>query len=270
MLLEVNLIPTAGITNPALRNVGSLRNTGLEFALRTVNIDTKDFSWTTDFNISFNENEILELGAFDEIFVDIRGGWHQIVNEVILTPGEAIGSFYGFETAGIFPEGSTEGTPGSRIFVDQNGDGVINDDDRVIIGNALPKHFGGLTNQFNYKNFDLSVFFNWSYGNDVYNANRVYLEELDIGNNRSPSVFNAWTPTNQNTDIAALNQGSATSRFIDRSIEDGSFLRLKNISLGYTFSDEILDKTPFSFCQDLCFGSEPMDVDQLYRIQSRG
>ena len=247
MLLEVNLIPTAGIVSPALRNVGSLKNTGLEIALNTVNIDSENFSWTTDFNISFNSNEILNLGAFDQIFFDVAGGFNQVINEVILRPGESLGTFFGYETAGVYPEGATDGVPGQRIFVDQNDDGLINDDDRVVLGAAVPKHYGGFTNQFRYKGFDLSVFFDWSYGSKVYNANRSFLEEIDDGNNRNLSVFDAWTPTNQDTDIAALGQGTGTSRFIDRLVEDGSFIRLKNISLGYTFNTEILDKTPFSF-----------------------
>lgn len=238
LLLFVNPNPSTGIGTPALTNVGSVKNTGLELALKTININTDNFSWTTDFNISFNNNEILGLGTSDEINIDVQGGWHQITNEVILKVGESVGSFYGYETDGIDANGA-------RIFVDQNGDDVVNDDDRVIIGNALAKHFGGFTNQFSYKGFDLSVFFNWSYGNDVYNANNVYLEELDTGNNRNSSALDAWSTTNQDSDFTALGESTGASRFSDRFIEDGSYIRLKNISLGYTFGEDILNKTMF-------------------------
>lgn len=251
MLLAVNLIPSAGIISPALQNIGSLSNKGLEIALNTINIESENFKWSTGFNISFNKNKILNLGSFDQIFVDVQGANHQIVNEVLLTPGESIGTFYGYETAGIYGSDAVDGTPGSRIFVDQPDpvtgipDGVINDDDRVILGNALPKHFGGFTNDFSYKNIDLSVFFNWSYGNKVYNANRVLFEEHHEGRNRSTAILNAWTPTNQDTDVPAIGQGEV-SRLMDRYIEDGSFLRLKSLTLGYTFDDSLLSKTPFT------------------------
>lgn len=240
MLLEVFLNPTAGITNAALRNIGSLQNNGLEIALSSVNVETKDFSWTTDFNISFNQNEILDLGENDEIFFDAQGGWHQIENEIILREGESIGSFYGFETGGIDEDGS-------RIFIDQDGDTEITDADRVIIGNALPIHYGGITNRLSYKGFDLSIFFNWSYGNDVYNANRVYYEEISDLNNRSIEGLNYWTPENSDSDISAIDQ--VNPEMVDRLIEDGSFIRLKNVTLGYTFNDDILGKTPFSFAR---------------------
>ncbi|MCF6223304.1 MAG: TonB-dependent receptor [Flavobacteriaceae bacterium] len=254
MLLAINLIPSSGISSPALQNIGSMRNSGLEISLNSVNILTEDFDWKTSFNISFNKNEITDLGPYSEIFIDIPGGNHNIVNEVVLRPGEAIGTFFGYETAGIYglPDNPTPeevALSGTRIFVDQDGNGVINDDDRVIIGNALPIHYGGFTNDFRYKNFDLSIFFNWSYGADKYNANRTYTEGfLNSGGNKSSVILNAWTPDNQDTDIAAINK-SNDQRFMDRYIEDASFLRLKNISVGYTFDNKTLDKTFLSYAK---------------------
>lgn len=269
MLLAVNLIPTAGIVSPALRNIGRLENKGLEIGITTRNIETDNFTWTTDFNISFNRNEVLELGATDEIFFDVTGGNHQVVNEVILKVGESTGTFFGYKTAGILgtdengdplplDEGFVNETgAGGHVYVDQitvdtDGDGVpdardgvINDDDRVTLGTSLPKHYGGFTNRFNYKGFDMNVFFNWSYGNSVYNANRVYHEELHNGANKSTAILNAWTQDNQDTDIAALGQGE-TSRFLGKYVEDGSYIRLKNVTLGYTLDKSHLEKTPFS------------------------
>ncbi len=251
MLLAVNLIPTSGIASPALQNLGSLKNTGMEFALNYITVDNNDFTWRTGFNISFNKNEILDLGPNKEIFVDVPGGIHTVVNEVILRPGESIGTFYGYETDGIYglPDNPTAGElaiAGTRRIVDQNGDGVINADDRVILGNALPTHYGGFTNDLTYKGLDLGIFFDWSYGNKVYNANRVYLEEVtNDGRNKAAAVANAWTPENQNTDITAIGRGE-NNRFIDRYVEDGSFIRLRSLSLGYTFDRSQLSNLPFS------------------------
>lgn len=251
LLLAVNLIPTSGIAAPALQNIGSLQNTGLEVGINSVNISRTKFEWRTNFNITFNRNEILDLGPYDQIFVDVQGGSHTVTNEVILKPGESIGTFYGYQTAGIYglPENPTaeeKALAGKRIIVDQNGDNIINDKDRVVLGNALPKHYGGITNEFYYKGFDLSFFFNWSYGNKVYNANRVYLEEVtDDGRNKSPKILNGWTPENQSSDMPQIGKGE-TDRFIDIYVEDGSFVRLRNLSIGYTFPKNMLSKVPFN------------------------
>ena len=257
MLLAVDLIPSAGISLPALQNAGSLENRGIEVILNTVNVKLDDFSWTSSFNISVNQNKILNLGTYDQIFFDVAGGNHQTVNEIILTPGQSIGSFYGYETAGILGEDSNgdplalpEGQinllgPGGRIYVDQNGDGVLNEDDRVVLGNGLPKHFGGFTNNFSFRGFDLNVFFDWSYGNDIYNANRMYFEELHNDYNRSTAILDSWTPENQNTEVAQIGKGESVS-LIDRYIEDASFLRLKNVTLAYNFNERVLSRLPFS------------------------
>ena len=251
MLLAINLIPTSGIAARALQNVGSLKNTGLEIAVNTVNIAKPDFEWRSGFNIAFNRNEILSLGPYPELLIDVPGGQHTVTNEVILQPGRPIGTFYGYQTDGIRPY---TGEPpydnlneaGRRIIVDQDGNGIINDNDRAVLGNALPLHTGGFTNDIRYKGFDLSLFFDWSYGNKVYNAERVYLEEFSGGaRNLSRKMLNAWTVDNQDTDLPMLGRGEI-NRFTDAFIEDGSFLRVRNITLGYSLDDRWLARTPLS------------------------
>lgn len=254
LLLEVNLIPSSGISASALQNIGSLKNTGLEISFNSQNISQQNFKWETSFNIAFERNEILNLGTYDQIFIDVPRGNRIITNEVILKPGESIASFYGYKTDGIYKlsENPTEeeiALAGTRKIIDQNHDDVINDEDRTILGNALPAHYGGITNDFRYKGFGLSFFFTWSYGNKVYNANRVYLEEITTdGRNKSPKVLNAWTPENQNTDMVAIGKGDG-SRLMDVYIEDGSFIRLQNLTLDYALPTSWLSKTPLSYAR---------------------
>ncbi|WP_257669396.1 TonB-dependent receptor [Parapedobacter tibetensis] len=249
LLLAINLIPSAGVAAPALQNIGSLQNTGLEIGINSKNIAKRDFEWSTSFNISFIRNKVLDLGPYEQIFVNVVGGSHTVVNEVILQPGSPIGTFYGYQTDGIvgLPDNPTQAEQrqaGRWNFVDQNGDGVINDDDRVILGNAQPKHYGGFTNDLRYKNLDLSVFFNWSYGNSVYNANRIYLEEITDPRNKSPiALEGSWTSENQDAELPAIGK-SEVNRLVERYIEDGSFLRLRNVTLGYTLRPDLLKRTP--------------------------
>ncbi|UII78732.1 TonB-dependent receptor [Flagellimonas sp. CMM7] len=281
MLLSVNLNPTTGIGQPALRNIGNLENEGVEIALNTVNVETDNFRWTSSFNISTNRNEITSLGDTDQILFDVRGGWHQIINEVALIPGESLGTFWGFETAGILGQDANgdplplpgldgngdpiltevgyvnEVGPGGNIYVDQltvdtdgdgapdQRDGIINGDDRVAIGKGVPDFFGGFTNNFEYKGFSLNVFFDFQYGHDIYNSERVYYEELHTASNRSTAWLNRWTPENQNTTIPAFERGD-NQRFLDKFVEDASFIRLKNVTIAYDFNSKQLKKSPFS------------------------
>ena len=267
LLLFVDYIPSDGAASRALINIGSVENKGIEFALNTVNFRSKDFAWITKFNISANRNEIIKLADSNELFFDVNAGWHLITNEVRLSEGGSIGDFFGYATSGVLgqdengvandlPAGLIANGPGSRIFIDQptidtdndgvlEPDGVIDADDRVVIGSPLPKHFGGITNRFRYKNVDLSALVNWSYGNDVYNANRVYFEGIHNSFNRTTAILDAWTPDNQETDIVALQVRDDQNSFVDRYVEDASYIRLKNITCGYNFSSKRLRNTPF-------------------------
>ena len=291
LLLEVPLPGNAGY-DFSFQNLGKVRNEGLEIAFTSTNITSKNFRWSTNFNISFNQNTVLDLGDADEFFVRAIGD-NQINNDYVIRVGESLGSVFGHRVAGVYnfqdfvefdgmsdadaaakmradakemgiayydifytlkdgvvtTGGSTQFRPGMPKFVDTNGDGIVNDDDRTIIGNTLPKHFGGLTNNFSYKNIDLSVLVSWSYGNDIYNKN------LNKGNAQAIPFFNKyrqvrdrWTPDNPNTNIPGIwgdGDGGFTSSAYDTFLEDGSFVRLSNITLGYNLPRTALARIGF-------------------------
>ena len=132
--------------------------------------------------------------------------------------------------------------PGDMKYRDINDDGVIDDNDRTIIGRGTPIHTGGFTNVFRYKDFDLSIFFQWSYGNDIINANKYMFERYYMPNsNMFASYINRWTPENPNSDIPRINEGSG-GYYSTYGIEDGSYLRLKTVTLGYNMPKKIANK----------------------------
>jgi len=291
LLLEVPLPTTSGYKT-AFKNLGSLKNSGIELALNTVNYENNDFSWSSSFNISFNKNEVTDLGGAEEFFVRAIGD-NQITDDYIVRVGQPLGSIFGLETDGVYNYGdfaafdglsaeqaadkiyadaaaqgvpfydvvyalrdgvvTSAGQPNTEMyrpglpkFVDQNGDGLVDSEDRTIIGNVVPTHFGGFTNNFSYKSFDLSALFSWSYGNDVYNKNlsRGTAQAIPYFN-KYGQVRDRWSPENPDTDIPAIwgdgdagIAGNAYSSFV----EDGSFLRLSNITLGYTIPQARIEK----------------------------
>lgn len=294
LLLEVPLPATSGYQT-AFKNLGLVSNKGYEFALNANMIENSDFNWNMNFNISFNENKVLDLGDADEFFVTAIGD-NQTNNDYVVRVGESLGSIYGLAYDGVYnyqdfvefdgmsideanaklvadaaavgdgtemwwtlnqytlKEGVpvnalvTNGTyrPGMTKFKDINGDGVINDDDRHIIGNTLPKHFGGMTQNFNYKNFDLSVQTSWSYGNDVYNKTLKKGAQTAVPwRNKFSIVDDRWSPENPNgtfTAFSAGNSGDVGSAAYDLYLEDGSYFRIGNITMGYTFPKEVMKK----------------------------
>ncbi|WP_291782613.1 TonB-dependent receptor [Cecembia sp.] len=240
LLLPLDLPRTTGFST-ILQNIGSVENKGLEMAVNSTNL-TGAFKWSTNANITFNRNKVLELGP-GETFRLAPGtgdGHLQIGNSSILQVGSPVGSFFGLVTDGIYQLGD-EITPGSSSFgsvgpgdiryVDVNGDGVIDNNDRTIIGDPQPKFFYGMNNDFSYKNFDLSIFIVGSYGNDVWNVNSHELYRNDGATNNIRGVMNRWTPDNPNNEWPS----SRTRPFVlsDRHIEDASFLRIRTITLGY-------------------------------------
>lgn len=266
LLLNATMAPSMGFLS-AYRNVGSVSNSGLEFTIDTKNIQTKDFSWTSSFNISFNRNKVLSLND-DEPSLASRVNWGNFNNAYpyIAIPGHPIAMFYGhifdgvyqytdFDKVGesyILKDGVPNNgnarekiQPGDIKFKDINRDGVVNDYDLTIIGNPNPKHIGGFGNNFQYKNFDLNVFFQWSYGGDVLNANRIEFEGGDPNARTSLNMFasyaNRWTPENQTNELYRIG-GQGPAVYSSRTIEDGSFLRLKTVSLGYRLPNEWLKK----------------------------
>lgn len=269
LLLEASLPLVSGYYS-ATKNIGKVRNDGLELSLSTVNVQTKDFTWTSDFNIAFNKNEVLEL-AENQLSLTTAARFDQNYNSqpsYIAKVGLPMGMMYGYIYEGTYkyddfvksgnsytlkdnvPYFSSEANtqPGMPKYKDVNGDGIIDTNDRTIIGRGLPIHTGGFTNSFTYKGFDLSVFFQWSYGNDIMNANRLFFENAggkkDL--NQFASYANRWTPENPESDIPAATKSASNNVISSRIIEDGSYLRLKTITLGYTFPKTLIAKAKLS------------------------
>lgn len=232
LLLAVPLMYTTGQSS-ALQNYGSVSNKGLELTINTTNLQGA-FTWNSSLNLSTNKNEILSLGE----------GVQYIISGVnIAQVGQPLGTFYGLKTNGIFQTGEdiaklpvylTRNKPGDQRYVDQNGDNVITEtSDRFFIGNAQPKLLGGFTNNFSYKALDFSVLFQGSYGNKIFNQNRQQLEILSGQQNASTTALERWTPTNSGNLIPRAYEDPAVVNS-DRYVEDGSYLRLKNLTVGYT------------------------------------
>ena len=253
------------------QNIGSINNRGLEFSINTVNFvgGKGKFKWTTNFNISFNKSKVTGLSDGQES----RYSSVITTNNYICKVGHPLSEMYGYVYDGVYqyedfnevapgqyvlkPEipNNTEVRsniqPGSVKLKDLNGDGKVTAEDQTIIGHGLPIHTGGFTNNFEWKGFDLSVFFQWSYGNDVINYNRTRLESLNSKHtNQLVSAANHWTPRTVNPD-GSITEGNYTNYLCapnrsltnintDREIEDASFLRLKNVQLGYSFPTKML------------------------------
>lgn len=238
VLLNVQLSNSLPITS-IQTNAGTIENKGIDLAITTVNIDKK-LRWNTDFNISFNRNKVLELNYTDVYYFGRVYSNNQDVS--ILKAGHPLGSFFGYIADGVNPE------TGDMIYRDVNQNGIFDPNDRTIIGNAQPDFTFGLTNDFQYKNFDLSFFIQGSVGNDIYNATRIDLEGMFDSKNQSVAVLDRWTPNNTNTNIPrAIRGGSVYNVFNStRFVEDGSYVRLKAITLGYNFPARWLSKVKLS------------------------
>lgn len=229
LILTVEWPTTANI--PELKtNAGAIENKGIEFNLSTINVD-KAIKWSTDFNMSFNHNEITELKYVDVSYSGRIYSNNEDVN--IIKVGVPLGSFYGYVADGVDP------ATGDMIYRDLNNNGIFDPGDRTVIGNAQPKFIYGLTNNLSYGKFDLNIFFQGSQGNDIFNATRVDLEGMFDSKNQSTAVLRRWTPTNTDTDIPrAIGKGNTKNvRNSTRFIEDGSYLRLKSLTLSYRAID---------------------------------
>ncbi|MEG0807809.1 MAG: TonB-dependent receptor [Alistipes sp.] len=265
-LLLYALLPTSSGYTQAMMNIGEIRNQGVELTLETVNVKTRNFRWTSSFNIAFNRNKIMALNSGQHSLLSSLS-WETTFNAqspYISTVGRPTGMMFGYIYEGTYKESDFENgqlqdnipyistsnrgniLPGDPRYRDMNNDGVINENDRTIIGSGQPLHTGGFGNNFEWKGFDLNIFFSWSYGNDILNANRLVFES---GHNRQTNQlasFNTrWSPENPYSDMprAAANGMRVYS---SRVVEDGSFLRLKNISLGYTLPSRSLRKAGIS------------------------
>ena len=246
LLLNLTIPSTSGFST-ALKNLGSVQNKGIELTISSRNL-TGAFQWNTDLNISTNKNSVTDIGGAKEIFAGEVANIAQSLNSGVIRVGLPLGSFYGYITDGVYQSAAEIAKladaqakkPGDRKYRDLNNDNIINDLDRTIIGTAQPKYFGGITNTFSYKRVELSIFFQGVYGNDILNANRFELEYLNGTNNQSKDMLNRWTPTNTNTDIPRATSTRPANRISTRQIEDGSYLRLRNVQLAYNFSSSFL------------------------------
>lgn len=265
LLLDADIAASSGFSSATL-NIGKLRNTGLEFTLETVNVKTRDFTWTSNFNIAFNNNKIMALNSGQNEMLSFVN-WDNAYSDMaayISRVNESAGAMYGYVYDGTYKyddfnydaatgtytlkEGipyyvsnTQPGDPKYKNFTE--GDIVIDDADRQIIGNGQPLHTGGFNNNFIWKNFDLNIFMQWSYGNDIYNANRLVFENPAGKKNLNmfSSFTDRWTPDNPGSDMIRANaQGSKV--YSSLYVEDGSFLKLRNITLGYTFPKAVLAK----------------------------
>lgn len=258
MLLDAPVPQTSGY-GTIRRNVGSMENKGFEFAINSTNINAGKFKWNSNFNISFNQNKVLSLATPSDIF---NVGGPNFTNPTnIIRIGEPVGSFWGLTRLGIWSTEEKEQAakftsyrngltilPGDIKYKDVNGDNAITDADRSIIGNGSPKFWGAFTNTFKYNNFDLTLELQYSYGNDVMMMNLHSSEDRQALANSYSSVLNAWTPTNQNTMIAEIRDTRAgyVTNVDTWWIKDGSFLRGRNLLLGYNVASNLTKKLNLS------------------------
>lgn len=285
LLLNAVVPSTSGYTNQ-IQNIGETRNSGVEVQLSGAPITRSAFSWNATFNISFNKNRVVSLGGDQDFFLYPSGwGGGNVPADYIVKVGSPVGSIWGLVTDGFYTvddfnydngvytlkdgvatnQGITSlaPRPGVIKFQDINGDGVINDSDRTIIGDATPKFFGGFNNQFSYRNFDLSIFVNFQYGNDVLNANKLeFTSGYTPNSNLLTMMNNRWTNVNPegqvvtdpealralNADATLWSPLTSASSFWTHSwaVEDGSFIRINNITLGYSIPPSLLNKARIS------------------------
>lgn len=245
LLIKVNLPLYSGYTS-GLSNVGSIENKGIEFSANSKNF-VGEFSWETQLNLAVNENKVLSLGKENEILLTSSKPFGSVSEEnyAIIREGEPLGSLFGYKYLGVIQQNENyepqpNSSPGDPKFADLDGDGKITSADRAIIGSAHPKLTFGITNNFKYKDFDLSFFLYGNVGNDLLNMTRMNLEWK-----RTTDALNRWTPENTDTNIPR--NGFYYSKYggyiNDHFIEDASFLRLRNLTLGYNvpFKTEIIE-----------------------------
>ena len=266
LLLDAQLPYSSGYVS-AMKNIGKVRNQGIELTLNTININNKNFKWSSNFNIAFNQNEVLELTEGQNSLLS-TATFDQNFNSqpnYIAKVGYPMGMIYGYVYEGTYkyedfdksgntytlkgniPHYSSESNtqPGYPKYKDINGDGVIDADDRTMIGRGAPIHTGGFTNNFEFYGFDLNIFFQWSYGNDVLNANRLFFEssfQKKRELNQFASYADRWTPENPTSDIPRASNSGSNLVISSRVVEDASFLRLKSVTLGYNVPAKFLSK----------------------------
>lgn len=281
LLLNSRVPSSSGFTN-MLRNIGQTRNVGVDLTIGSTNVQKRHFTWTTQFNISHNQNKIEALSGEQFFLEEASFGYKQKTHKIEV--GKSIGQFYGYRTIGLYQvedfnyDASTKAytlkegipymgdrggiQPGMWKFANTNNDDVIDESDKTVIGNALPRFYGGLNNTFSYKQWDMSIFFSFSYGGEVLNATKLTNTQtgktnynvLDHANSskRWMTIDARGQTVTDPAQLAALNAGKTVASLYDMeqgdtyihswAIEDASFLRLSNLSIGYSFPKLMLRK----------------------------
>jgi hypothetical protein len=243
-LLYYENLPWSTGYNAYLSNIGKMRNTGVDVSLNSVNL-VGDFKWNTSVNLSVNRNLVTDLNGSD-LFINNDTYKLKIGNWAVIREGAPMGSFYGLTSDGIWQtaEAETAATygakPGDFKYVDQNKDGRINADDCSIIGHALPDFTWGCSNSFSFHNFSLEVFLQGSQGNQILNSNRFELESGNGLSNASIKLLDRWTPENPSDLYPRANRNADYLHMSDRYLEDGSYLRVKTITLSYDLPENTL------------------------------
>jgi|TARA_R100000935_G_C2841741_1_gene171522 TonB-linked SusC/RagA family outer membrane protein len=248
ILVSLPIPPTSGSGAPITTNAASIKNKGFELGL-DYNKAEGEFTYGVNFNISAIQNEVTSLGP---LRAPILAGVFSANahNSTVAIKGEEMGAFWGFETEGLYQsqadiendpnlanDAATRSLlrPGDLIWKDQNGDGIVNEDDRVNIGSPYPDFEYGLNFNANYKNFELTLFFQGQVGNEILNARKFYTHFEVSRSNYATSALDAWTPTNTDTNIPRL--GTSRTATSDWYVEEGGYLRLKQLRLAYTFNN---------------------------------
>lgn len=229
-------LPGSSGFSTVVENIGKMENKGVEISLSGEQ-SFGQVRWRPQLNLSINRNKVLKLYNGQPIDDLGRGG-----NRVM--EGQPLGIFYSFKSLGVDP------STGDIVYADTNIDGEITTEDRTIVGNPNPKFTGGFTNNFTYGHFDLSVFLQFSYGNDVFHGSRLFLESLQGGDNQLEDVTRRWRKPGDITDIPRATSDPVKAvenkRTSSRFIEDGSYMRIKNVTLGYTLPSDLTNKVRLS------------------------
>lgn len=249
MLVPMAVPITTGYSDVSVPsvNAGKVRNTGWELTVSSRNL-TGELEWNTDLNVSYNKNKVISMNDGVPLFT---GDDINMTKVLVNAEGNPINSFYGYVTNGLFqnwnevnnasiqvPGGTS---PGDIRFRDLDNSGVINDNDRTYIGNPTPEWSFSINNSFAYKNFDLQIFLQGVAGNDIYNANRIWQEGMAVPQNQTAKVLDRWTGegTSNSVPRAVYSDPNKNARHSSRFVEDGSYLRIKNLTLGYTLPENL-------------------------------
>jgi len=231
MLMTITLPAGSAAANSLTYNGGSMVNKGFEFSLSSHNF-TGAFKWDTDFNISFNRNELKSL-RLTQIYYSAKTTDNVGDYVVRNTPGRSLGGFWGYVAEGVDSE------TGEMIYKDVNDDGIVSASDRTYIGDPNPDFTFGMTNTFSWKGLNLSILLQGSYGNDIYNVSRMETEGMYDGKNQSTKTLARWRVPGQVTKVPKANWDIRNSSYF---VEDGSYLRVKDVSLSYDIPRKYIQK----------------------------